>query len=62
MQKLCEISNALWKRDMDLRPERDRILQSTETAMVSSLCGVKLVDKKLTKDLAQMLDFNETTD
>ena len=27
-----------------------------------SMCGVKLVDKKLTKDLMQMLDLNETID
>ena len=41
MQKLCETSNALWKRDM-----------------VRSMCGVKLMDKKLTKDLMQLLDLN----
>ena len=45
MQKLCETSNALWKRDM-----------------ARSMCGVKLMDKKSTKDLMQMLDFNETFD
>ena len=36
------------------------ILQRTETAMLRSICGVKLGDKKLTKDLIQMLDMNET--
>ena len=30
--------------------------------MVKSMCGVKLVDKKSTKDRLQMLDFNETKD
>ena len=27
-----------------------------------NMCGVKLVDKKSTKDLMQMLDLNETMD
>ena len=27
-----------------------------------SMCGVKLVDKKSTKDIMQMLDLNETID
>ena len=35
------------------------ILQRTERAMVRNMCGVKLMDKKLSKDLMQMLDFNE---
>ena len=38
------------------------ILQRTERAMVRNLCGVKLVDKKSTRDLMQMLDLNETID
>ena len=39
-----------------------RILQRTERAMLRNMCGVKLVDKKSTKDLMQMLDWNETID
>ena len=27
-----------------------------------NMCGVKLMDKKSTKDLMQMLDLNETVD
>ena len=38
------------------------ILQRTERAMVRSMCGVKLMDKKLTKVLMQMLYLNETMD
>ena len=38
------------------------ILQRAERAMVKSMCGVKLMDKKLTKRKSQMLDFNETID
>ena len=38
------------------------ILQCTERAMVRSKCGVKLVDKKLTNDLMQMLDLDEIID
>ena len=38
------------------------ILQRTERPMVRNMCGVKLMDKKLTKDLMQMLDLNETID
>ena len=36
------------------------ILQRTERAMVRSICGVKLIDKKSTRYLMQMLDLNET--
>ena len=36
------------------------ILQRTESAMVRNMCGVKLMDWKLIKDLMQMLDLNET--
>ena len=38
------------------------ILQRTEKTILRSMCGVKLVDKKLTRDLMQMLDLNETMD
>ena len=37
-----------------------RILGRTETAMVRSMCGVKLVDRKNTEDLIKMLDLKET--
>ena len=38
------------------------MLQRTERAMVRNMCGVKLMDKNLTKDITQMLDLNETLD
>ena len=38
------------------------ILQRTERAMVRNMCGVKLVDKKSTKDQMQMLDLCKTID
>ena len=38
------------------------ILQRTEKAMVRNMCGVKLIDKKSTRDILQMLDLNETID
>ena len=62
IQKLCEISNTLWKRDMVPRPEWIGILQRNERAMMRNVCGVKLMDKKSINDLMQMLDFNETID
>ena len=36
------------------------ILLRTDRAMVRNMCGVKLMEKKSTKDLMQMLDLNET--
>ena len=36
------------------------ILRRTETAMVRAMCGVKLVEKKRTEDLMEMLGLNET--
>ena len=38
------------------------ILQRTDRAMVRNMCGLKLMDRKLTIDLMQMLDLNETMD
>ena len=38
------------------------ILQRTERAMERSMCGVKLMDKKLTKDKMQMWHLNKTID
>ena len=38
------------------------ILQTTERAIVRSMCGVKLLDRKSTRDLMQMLDLNEAID
>ena len=38
------------------------ILQKTETILVRNMCGVKLMDKKSTKEIMQMLDLNETID
>ena len=38
------------------------ILQRTEGAKVRSMCGVKLMDKKSTKDLMQMIGLRQTMD
>ena len=38
------------------------ILLITERAMVRNMCGVKLMDKKSTKDPMQVFDENETMD
>ena len=47
-------------QDLVLSPELIGILQRTESAMVINICGVKLMDKKSTKDIMQMLDLHET--
>ena len=38
------------------------ILKRTESSMVRRMCGLKLMDKKLTNELMQLLDLNETID
>ena len=38
------------------------ILRRTERAIVGSMCGVKLVDRKNTEELMKMLDLKETLD
>ena len=38
------------------------ILQRTERAVVKNMCGMKLMDKKWTKDQMQMVDLNEIID
>ena len=38
------------------------ISRRTERAMVRSVCGVKLVDRKNNEELIEMLDLEETLD
>ena len=38
------------------------ILRRTERAMVRSMCGVKLVDRKNAEELMEMLDLKKTLD
>ena len=45
----------LWKSEM-------AILRRTERAMVNSMCGVKLVDRKKMEELMEMLGLKETLD
>ena len=44
-----------------LRENEMVILRRTERAMVRSMCGVKLVDRKNTEELMKMLGLKETT-
>ena len=43
-----------------LRESELAILRRTERAMMRSMCGVKLVDRKKIEDLMEMLGFKET--
>ena len=45
-----------------LRETEMAILRRTERAMVRSMCGVKLVDRKKMEDLMEMLGLKETLD
>ena len=45
-----------------LRENEMAILRRTEKAMVRSMCGVKLVDRKNTEELTEMLGLKETLD
>ena len=45
-----------------LRENEIVILRRTERAMVRSMCGVKLVDRKNTEELMKMLGLKETLD
>ena len=45
-----------------LRESEMAILSRTERAMVRSMCGVKLVDRKNTEELMEMLGLKETLD
>jgi len=38
------------------------ILRRTERAMVRAMCGMKLMDRKSTDELMDMLGLNETVD
>ena len=45
-----------------LRENKMAILKRTERAMMRSMCGVKLVDRKKMEDLMEMLGLMETLD
>jgi len=56
--KLCETNNVVWKRNEN----EMAILRQTERSMVRAMCGVKLVDRKNTKELMGMLGLQDTVD
>ena len=43
-----------------LRENEMAILRRTEITMVRAICGAKLMEKKRTKDLMELLGFKET--
>ena len=43
-----------------MRENEVAILKRTEKAMVRAMCGAKLMEKKRTEDLVEMLGLNET--
>ena len=43
-----------------LRENEMAILRRTERAMVRAMCGAKLMEKKITEDLKEMLGLKET--
>ena len=43
-----------------MRENEMAILRMTETAMVRVMCGAKLMEKKRTEDLMEMLGLKET--
>ena len=61
--KNCERSAILYGNETWCLGQNEiGIVERTERAMVRNTCGVKLMDKKSTKDLMQMSDLNETID
>ena len=61
--KSCMRSGMLYGSETRCLGQNDiGILQKTESTMVRNMCGVKLMDKKSTKHLMQMLDLIETID
>ena len=53
-------SNALWKWCLD--QSEIVSLQRTEGAMVRGMCNMKLVERRLTRDLMHMLELKEMID
>ena len=56
LEKLCEINNALWKRDVVPRPEWDRYFAKKQS--YGEKCNEKIVDKKSIKDLMMLISNN----
>ena len=56
LSELCEIDDVVWC----LRDNEMAILRGTERAMVTAMCGAKLMEKKRTVDLMEMSGLKET--
>ena len=56
----CVRSAILYGSETCLRENEMAILRRTERAMVRAMCGAKLMEKKRTEDLMEMLRLKET--
>ena len=57
---LRKMSNIVWKRG--IKENEKAILRRTKRAMVSPMCGQKVVDRKMTEEQIDMLGLKETID
>ena len=62
LPELCKISNTVRKRDVVSKEEGDRNLKKTEKAMMIAMNGVKIIEKRKSKELMSMLGLKDTLD
>ena len=60
MWRVAELKKVYESETWCLRENEIAILRRTERAMVRAMCGAKLMEKKRTEDLMEMLGLKET--
>ena len=61
LSELCEISDVIYGSETwCLRENEMAILRRTERAVVRAMCGVKLMERRRTEELMEMLGLKET--
>ena len=62
LSELRKIHNAVWERDVVSRKNEMAILRRTERAMMRAMCGIKIIEKRRSQELMNLLGLKDTLD
>ena len=62
LSEISDIGYAVWQCNIVFNGEQVSILKQTKRTMVRAMCGMKLMNKKHTDELMNMLEIRETVE
>ena len=62
LSEISDIGYAVWQCNIVFKGEQVSILKQTKRTMVRAMCGMKLMNKKHTDELMNMLEIRETVE